>query len=165
MNGARLRTLRNIRVTKGTLGVNNMASPASNATSKAVALALRELALSQGDQEGLSEFLTLSVERPQLRHTNPERETTPATAHSGTYCIYTQTQVWSDLLMYTSLTLPVDLGLLTGNVHAVAVIPDMTHITLPSHHLSPLAYDMSSAALQSWAFLRHSFSHPTQENG
>ena len=35
-----------------------MASPASNATSKAVALALRDLALSQGDQEGLFEFLT-----------------------------------------------------------------------------------------------------------
>ena len=40
-----------------------------------------------------------------------------------------------------------------------------THHTVPSHHLSPLAYDMSSAALQSWAFLLHSFSHPTQENG
>ena len=36
----------------------NMASQTDVATTEAVALALRELALSQGDQEGISEFLT-----------------------------------------------------------------------------------------------------------
>ena len=35
-----------------------MASQADTATTATVALALRELALSEGDQEGLSEFLT-----------------------------------------------------------------------------------------------------------
>lgn len=35
-----------------------MASPADTATTETVAVALRELALSQGDQEGLAEFLT-----------------------------------------------------------------------------------------------------------
>ena len=35
-----------------------MASRASTATTESVVLALRELALFQGDQEGLSEFLT-----------------------------------------------------------------------------------------------------------
>ena len=34
-----------------------MASPADTATTETVAVALRELALSQGDQEGLAEFL------------------------------------------------------------------------------------------------------------
>ena len=35
-----------------------MAIASNSATEERVALALRELALSQGDQEGLSEFLT-----------------------------------------------------------------------------------------------------------
>ena len=58
MRGAQLRTLRNIRVVKETLWPNNMASGRSNAHAATVALALRELSLSHGDQEGLSEFLT-----------------------------------------------------------------------------------------------------------
>ena len=61
MRGAQLLTLRYVRVTRATLWVNNMASRADSAitaTTETVALALRELALTQGDQAGLSEFLT-----------------------------------------------------------------------------------------------------------
>ena len=47
-----------MRVTKETMEANNMASVGDSATSETVALALRELALSRSDQDGLSEFLT-----------------------------------------------------------------------------------------------------------
>ena len=57
MRGALLRTLRNIRVVKETLLANSMASGKSNATAATVALALRELSFTHGDQESLSEFL------------------------------------------------------------------------------------------------------------
>ena len=52
------RVYQQLRVTEETLQTNNMASPADTATTETVAVALRELALSQGDQEGLAEFLT-----------------------------------------------------------------------------------------------------------
>ena len=61
MYGARLLTLRIIRVTKETFWINNMASRAytgNTATSETVAQALGELSLTQADQEGLCEFLT-----------------------------------------------------------------------------------------------------------
>ena len=58
MRGAQLLTLGSKRVAKGTHWTNNMASRATTSTTETVALALRELALSQGNQEGLSKFLT-----------------------------------------------------------------------------------------------------------
>ena len=57
MYRARLLTVHDIRVTKETLGTNNnMAS--RTVSTETVAQALRELALSRGDQDRLSEFLT-----------------------------------------------------------------------------------------------------------
>ena len=58
MCGGQLLILGSKRVAKGTLWTNNMASRATASTTETVALVLRELALSQGDQEGLSEFFT-----------------------------------------------------------------------------------------------------------
>ena len=61
MYGARLLTLRGMRVTRKTGRINNMASGpegVTTETTESVAEALRELALSRGDQDKLSEFLT-----------------------------------------------------------------------------------------------------------
>ena len=58
MYSRQLRALGNVWVTKETKRLNNMATLANNYAEETVALAWRELALSHGDQQGLSEFLT-----------------------------------------------------------------------------------------------------------
>ena len=57
MYRAKLLRARDTRVTRETLIANNMASNADS-VSETVALALCELALSRGDQDRLSEFIT-----------------------------------------------------------------------------------------------------------
>ena len=77
-----------------------------------------------------------------LRGGDPPSNKTICELHAGKYTFnkvqrklsmaHSLTAHWVSY-SYTSLTLPVDIRLtkhLTGNVHAVAVIPDMTHITL-----------------------------------
>ena len=59
MYGAQLLTVHDKRVTKETLRTNNMAYRTDDSIStETVAQALRELAISRGDQDRLSEFLT-----------------------------------------------------------------------------------------------------------